>query len=108
MIATPPGPLLQEDHELGRREGATKLLCWNCHLKRTARQLLGASRALAIDRTEIERIAALLCYRGQLKVQEAEVDVRVAEWLLQLSQIVPPEQYVKLESPFPKRREERK
>ena len=68
---------------------------------------MGASRLLATDRTEIERIAALLCYRGQLKIQEAEVDVRVAEWLIKLSEIVPREQYVKLESPFPKRREER-
>lgn len=99
--------LLEDDHLLGRREGPTAVLCLNCHAKRTADAQRGPQRFLAPDRTELERIGALLDHRAGYFEDMARIDRAVARYLLELMKRTAREAHRDIPSPFVARKETR-
>jgi hypothetical protein len=100
MLTLVDRTLIEDDHLLGRHEGPKVPLCLNHHAKRTALQMRAPSRLLAPDRTEIERIAALLDFRAEVLGQIASVDKRMARFLLELSKRIQQDAYRDIPSPF--------
>lgn len=100
--------LLEDDHLLGRHEGPTVVLCLNCHAKRTAQAQRGPQRFLAPDRSELERIGALLDHRAGYYEDMARIDRAVARYLLELTKHVAREAYRDIPSPFVARKDSQK
>jgi hypothetical protein len=99
--------LLEEDHLTGRHEGPVAILCRNCHARRTAQSSRGPQRFLAADRSELERIGALLDHRGDHLADLGRIDKAMARYLLELTKRVAQDVYRDIPSPFVTRKDRR-
>lgn len=108
QLTTGSRTLLEDDHLAGRHEGPTVILCLNHHAKRTAQAQRGPQRFLAPDRTELERIGALLDHRAGHFEDMARIDRAISRYLLELTTRVAREAYRDIPSPFATRKDSQK
>jgi hypothetical protein len=108
QLTTGSRTLLEDDHLLGRHEGPTVVLCLNHHAKRTAQAQRGPQRFLAADRTELERMGALLDHRAGYYEDMARIDRAVARYFLELHKRIAREAYRDIPSPFVTRKDSKK
>jgi hypothetical protein len=105
QLTTGARTLLEDDHLAGRHEGPTVVLCLNHHAKRTAQGQHGPQRFLAADRTELERIGALLDHRAGYFEDMARIDRALARYFLELTKRVAHEAYRDIPCPFVTRKD---
>jgi hypothetical protein len=108
QVTTGSRTLLEDDHLLGRHEGPTVVLCLNDHAKRTAQAQRGPQRFLAPDRSELERIGALLDHRAGYFEDMARIDRALACYFLELHKRIAHEAYRDIPSPFVTRKDSQK
>ena len=108
QLTTGSRTLLEDDHLLGRHEGPTVVLCLNHHAKRTAQAQRGPQRFLAADRTELERIGALLDHRAGYHEDMARIDRAMARYLLELTKRIAHDAYRDIPPPFVTRKDSQK